>query len=282
MQLLIPLNRRVHSNAFIESFGDGDRNICLMSPEPTFEVVVDESYRVDGPLFVGLANVGMAGVSALDYLVRQFDAEQVGHVRTRNLPDITPFSGGEPRHAMRLYDIADPNITVLLSELFVPAWAADPFADGVLNWIGDVGVEELTVLHGVPIPHGPDEHKPFYVADSVYRNRRIGDHEITALGGGFFDGVVGELVTRSLDAETPPLGVLVTPSHPPGPDLDAALLFLDTLQELYGFTADQESLQRLSAELKRYYTELADRVKTIDDSRESVASRDFPEDRMFM
>jgi uncharacterized protein len=253
-----------------------------MPPEPTFDVVVPEEYEPDETLLIGFANVGMTGVTAVDYLVRNLDSEEIGHVATRDLPDIVPFSNGEPRYPMRLYDLPGTDFTALISELFVPVWAAEALADGVVEWTADSDVREVAVLHGVPFPHGPDEHAVFHVSDPAFRSRRLEGTDVRPLGGGVFDGFVGELVTRSLDGELPPLGALVTPIHPPGPDLDAALRLLDSLQSLYGFEVSDEELRTLSEELKRHYSELTDRMRAIDEGDRSLAAQEYPEDRMFM
>lgn len=253
-----------------------------MAAEPGFEVETTADADLGETLFVSLSGVGLAGVSALDYLVRQLDLEQIGHVSTHGLPDIAPFEDGRPRHPMRLYSDDDIDATVLVSELFVPTWAADPFAEALRTWLTESGIREVAVLHGVPFPHGPDEHDVFYVANSAYRDRRLEDTGIRPLRGGVFDGVVGELTVWSLAADAPPVGVFVTPTHPPGPDLDAALLFLDALQTVYDFELDEAELRRTAEDRKRHYQELADRLQAMQGSEGELMGRDAPDDRMYM
>ncbi len=85
-----------------------------------------------------------------------------------------------------------------------------------MEWAASGTVEEVAFLHGVPFPHGPEEHTVFHVSTPAIRDNRLQHSELESLGGGFLDGVVGELVTRSLDDESPPVGVFITPIHPPG------------------------------------------------------------------
>lgn len=253
-----------------------------MSAEPAFEVEIAADAEPGETLLVGLSNYGLVGLSAVDYLVHHLEFEQIGHVETHGLPDIAPFENGEPRYPMRVYSGPDTDLSVLVGELFVPPWAADAFATAIRTWVNASGVEEVAFLHGVPFPHGPDEHAVFYVATAGYRERRLASEEIQPLKGGVLDGVVGELVTWGLDADAPPVGVYVTPAHPPGPDLDAALLFLDALRNVYEFTLDEEELRRTADELKRHYQELADRLQAMQESEQGLLSRDEPEDRMYM
>lgn len=122
----------------------------------------------------------------------------------------------------------------------------------------------------------------FHVATPRYRERRLADHDVPPLKGGFLDGVVGELVTQSLDDPDLSAGVFVTPAHPPGPDVDAALRLLDTLEAVYGFEVDETELRELGAQLQAYHEQLAERMATLTEGEEGLRSHDYPEDRMFM
>jgi len=253
----------------------------MAAAEPSFEIQTAPDADPGETLIVGAANPGLGGLTALDYLVTHTLTEQIGHVATRKTPDITPFTMGEPRYPMRVYTAADSDITLLISEILVPVWAGEPLADAVVRWVADHEIEEICLVHGVPFPHGPDEHVVFHVGTPEYRERRIADSDIQPLGGGFFDGVVGELLMRSLDGDTPRTGVLTTPTHPPGPDFESALLFLEALESLYGLEVDETELRTRSEEMKRYFQELADRMQSMEQG-EPLGSRDYPEDRMFM
>jgi uncharacterized protein len=242
-----------------------------------------DGQRVDGTtLVVGQAHLGMAGLTAADYLVRHLDSTQIGHVAPEDLPAIAPFEDGVPRHHSRLYTLDDVGLTVLVGELFVPAWAATAFTDSLLEWADRHDFDEIAVLHGVPFPHGPDEHEVFFVATDSYRARHLETAPLEPLKGGFLDGVVGELVTRSLDEAGLDTGVFVTPTHPPGPDVEAALKLLDAVQTLYAFEVDQTELEELGVKMKQYYEQLADRMARLADGEEPFGSHDYPEDRMYM
>ncbi|ELZ28001.1 hypothetical protein C474_15909 [Halogeometricum pallidum JCM 14848] len=253
-----------------------------MSTTLSFEFGVPDDANVGSRLVVGTAFPGMVGLSAVDYLVAHSASTQVGQVTARGLTDITPFTDGTPRYPMRLYDVPDFDMTVLVSELFLPVGVGEPFSDALVAFANEREIEEITVVYGVPFPHGPEEHAVFYVATEEYRARHLDGTDIPPLGGGFFDGFLGELMVRGLGAEAPPVGALVTPAHPPGPDLDAALLVLDAVEKLYGVAIDEAELRQRAEELRRQYQELAERMQTLEDGEHPLSSRDYPEDRMFM
>jgi uncharacterized protein len=243
-----------------------------------FEVTARRGADLGGSLVLATANPGLAGLSVVDYLVSQTDAEQVGHVRARGLADVTPFTDGEPRHAVRLYSPPERNVTVLTGELFLPTAAGEPFVEAIVEWATGVGIWEFVAPYAVPYPHGPEEHRVFYVGTSAFRERRVSGHDVAPLKGGYLDDPTGELLTAGLDRDAP-VGALITPSHPPGPDLDAAVRILEALDDLYDLDVDPTELRARADERRRQYAELAQRVQTLDDR---TAGGEYPEDRMFM
>jgi uncharacterized protein len=247
-------------------------------PDLQFDVRVRPDARLGETLVVGLTNPGLAGLTVADYLVESTDGTNVGHIRMRGITDPTPFSSGEPRYAIRLYGLPEARLTVLVSEVFLPVGAGEPFVRSLLEWVDATDISEVVVPHAVPYPHGPADHAVFFVGTEQFRERRVDDHDIRPMAGGFLDGAVGELMTTGLDRSLP-VGTLITPAHPPGPDLDGALRFLGALEELYDLHVDETELEARAANLRRYYQELADRMKRVDDSAEP---HEYPADRMFM
>jgi len=254
-----------------------------VSREPSFEVTLTGDVEPGGTLLVGMAGVGVAGLTATDYLVSHVESAQSGYVKTQHLADITPFTEGEPRHPIRLYSATDFDITVLISEVFLPAWSADLLTDALVDWIDTQEFEEITILYGAPFPHSEEEHLVFHVATGAYRARHFagGDTAIEPLAGGFFDGVISELMVRSIDGDVPPTGALITPTHLPGPDFDAALRLLDSLEPLYGLRVDEAELRKRAAEMEQYYEELAQRLQTLQEGP-SHEGQEYPGDRMYM
>lgn len=253
-----------------------------MANDTTFDVVTDADTTPGSRLITGFSHLGLAGLSAADYLVKHLEFHETGHIRARGFPAIAPFEGGRPRQPMRLYSNDESDLSVLVNELFVPVWATEPFADAVLRWSDEAGIDEVTIPYGIPYPHAPDQHAVFYSATPGYRNGRLESSSIPPLAGGFFDGIVGELVLRSLDGAAPPVGVFVTPSHPPGPDFEAALLLLEAIQQVHEFTVDEQGLRASIEEMKQYFSTLADQMETLRQNEPGVLPREHPEDRMFM
>jgi uncharacterized protein len=245
-----------------------------MAATPRFEVR-QTGKPVGSQLVVGLVTPGLAGLTAADHLASGSDARQVGHVVSHGIPGVTPFTDGRPRHPSRLYTLPAADVTVLVSEVFVPLGAAELLSSAVAEFVADTDVEEVTVLHGVPYPHGPTEHAVFHVATDGYRERRL-DGTVAPLAGGFLDGVPGDLLRRGMDGG-PPTGVLVTPAHPPGPDFEAAIRLLGAVDGLFGVASDVDALRQRSEATRLQYEQLAERMRTLTESE----TAEYGADRMY-
>lgn len=240
--------------------------------DPSFHIT-HESETGD-TLLVGLSQFGLAGLTAVDYLTTQLDLEPTGHITAEALPSITPFAEGRPRHHTRLYSRPDLDITVLVGELFVPVQAAGSFSRAILDWTEGNAVDEIAVLSGIPLAHGPNDHRTFYIATEDYHRTRLEGTDIDPMGMGFLDGVNASLVERGMDPDLG-VGVFVTPVHAQVPDVDAALRLLSTLKSVYGLDLDTGPLEEFASEVRQHYAQLSERL-------EAAESREQPENRMFM
>jgi uncharacterized protein len=283
---------------------------------PAFDI------RSDGvsaeTLVVGFSEFGLAGLAAVDYLVTHLDLEQIGHIRVEQLPAITPFADGRPRNHTRLYSRPDLDFTVLVGELFVPAAAADEFGSAILEWTEEAGVEEVVVLSGVPVAHGPEAHRTYYIATDEYRERHFESEEDARTEAGA-EGETGTGTGADTDAETDLDADADTDTDPdtaPAPDPvpmgggyldgingalvghamhsdleacvlttpvhaqapDAALRLLTTLDSVYGLGVDLGPMEAFAERAKRQYEELAARMR----AAQSEAGEAMPEDRMYM
>jgi uncharacterized protein len=175
------------------------------------------------------------------------------------------------------WDWPDSDLTVLVGELFVPPYAAEPLGDAIVDWAEDTDTEEVVVCSGVPTAPGPDEHRPSYIADAAYRRHRIEgrDLDIEPMRGGFLDGVNGAIVNRGLGTELR-TAVLTTPVHQQAPDVEAALRLVDAVTRVYGLGLDTAPLEGFAAEVQSYCEELADRMADATEGEEPLP------DRMYM
>jgi uncharacterized protein len=244
-----------------------------MSSDDISVVLSDDRPPVD-TLAVGVSEYGLAGLTAVDYLADQHSMREVGHLRTSEPPFSTPFENGTPRHHTRLYVDEASSFAVLVGERFVPPAQAGSLAGAIATAGRKLGVSDITMLTGVPIAHGPDDHVPFYIATPMYQESYLNDTDIRPMGNGFLDGLSAELVTRGID-ESLPTGVFTTPTHPQAPDAAAAIRLLTALKESHSIQIDTGPLENFAANIEAHYQALAERMDAAD-------SDQFGDDRMYM
>lgn len=242
----------------------GDAEFSVTHPEPPTDT-----------LLCGFTNYGLAGLTAVDFLIDQLELETTGYITTAGLPSITPFEAGKPTHHTQLFSQEELEVTLLKSELFIPPVLGKPLGDEILDWTEKRGVEDVAVLEGIRYRHGPEEHQTYYVATEDYRKNRLADVDVTPMGRGFLDGVNGALVERGIGSSLG-VGVFITPVHDQMPDVEAAIRLVETVNEVYDLGVDTGPLQEFAAEVARYYTDLAERY------REESQKTDTFADRMYM
>ncbi|MBV0922724.1 PAC2 family protein [Halomicroarcula limicola] len=226
-------------------------------------------------LVLGFSEYGLAGLTAVDYLIDQLSMTQVGHLEAGGPPLITPFENGVPRHHTRVYAHAETSLGVVISERFVPVPTAEAFADAVDALYAELEPSNLTILSGVPVAHGPEDHVPFYIATEDYRDRYLADTDVRSMGTGFLDGVTAELVSRGIEDDERPVGVFTTPAHPQAPDAAAAIRLVDALVRTHSIEVDTEPLEAFAANVEAQYRALAERI-------EAAEAEATPDDRMYM
>lgn len=240
--------------------------------EPAFTIEHESS--PSNVLIAGFSAPGLAGLTAVDFLVDRLELVETGHVEVEQLPAITPFENGTPRHHTRFFSRPDLEITVLAGELFVPGHAARSLSDALFEWVEANRVDEIVLVSGIPFRHGPDEHRTFYVATADYQETRLVETDVPPMGGGFLDGIGAEILLRGMAS---PLSACVyaTPVHERVPDIEAAIRLVETVIDTYDLPADSGPLRQFAEEIAEYYAELSTRV-------EQAKEQQKPEDRMFM
>ncbi len=246
-----------------------------MTPEQTTvsEFTIDHKDLSYGPVITGFARFGLAGLTAVDYLVDQLELEPVGYITSSEMPSITPVNAGRPRHPTRILTAPDADISVLMGELFVPPQMTGEFGRAILEWTEQGHVEELLSLAGVVMPQSPDDQIAWIATDGY---TRLETASYPPVQDGFLDGILGALVEAGLSSEIA-VGVLTTPVRPRVPDADAALALVEAVDDLYTLGIDSDPLRSFAQDIQAYYEELTEHLRRAGDSE-----RQIPDDRMFM
>ena len=92
---------------------------------PTFSI--SNSAAPSTTVVAGFSAFGLAGLTAVDFLVDHLELEETGHLSAEYLPSITPFENGTPRHQTRLFSRPDAEYTVLGNASFCRIRAETPY-----------------------------------------------------------------------------------------------------------------------------------------------------------
>jgi uncharacterized protein len=214
----------------------------------TFNVSSDSASSES--LIAGFSSFGLAGLTAVDYLVDQLDLVETGHVTAEGLPTITPFEEGVPHHPTRLFSREDLDVTVLVGELFVPAFAGEALSRAILEWTEREDVRDIAVVSGIPMPHTEGEHQTYYVATQDYTQRRLTETEIAPMSRGFLDGAHAALVERGIGSSLG-VGVYLTPVHQQAPDVEAAIRLVESVSDVYDLGVNSGPLRTLAEEIQQ-------------------------------
>ena len=252
-----------------------------MASSPNYVISEMSDALPTAHVIAGFAAPDLAALTAIDYLVDTYAATPLAAVRTRGLPDVAIVQDGEAHHPIRLYTLPSLDLTVLTAEVFVPVSLADRFANTFGTWLSGSDIASVTILRGGQFPHREEEHRPYLVASDRFIEA-INGAQLEPLRAGMLDGVAGEVLLRSNEHDYPPAGVVVTPAHVPGPDIDAALCLLDGIATMFDLSIDDTALRDRAERLRTYYEGVADRLESIRAGDGSLTQRDFPEDRMYM
>ncbi|MFB6186410.1 MAG: proteasome assembly chaperone family protein [Halobacteriaceae archaeon] len=239
---------------------------------PSFRIIHEK--RPASHLISGFSSFGLAGLTAVDYIVDKLAFEQTGYVKANGFPSITPFENGTPRHHTRLYTHKDLELSVLVNEFLISQWIAEPFGNAILDWTESNSVDEITVLAGIPVAHEPDEHDIYYVATDDYRADTLANIDIQGMRSGFLDGINASLIGQGIHSDLR-VGILVTPVHQQVPDVSAAIRLIEIVERVYDLDIDTKDLEQFASELEKYYQSLEERLQSMEPS-------EAPEDRMYM
>ncbi len=234
-----------------------------MSDELSISVATEEP--PESTLIVTFPGPGMAGISAVQYLIEQLSLEETGHIQTTGFPAVTPYVDGVPYHHTRLFSSPEFDCTMLLSELPIPIQHSDVFGRDLLRWIDERAIEEVTLLTSIPWLEPVNDL--YYVASDDYQESVLTGSSLVPLHGGFLTGSNASLIAHAMDT-TLRVGVIASSVDPRLPlDANAALRLVEGLEQLYGFAVDTDELREFADRTHQYYEGLTAQLEAQQEAR---------------
>ena len=234
-------------------------------------------------LVVGMPDVGLVGLIASTYLVKELKAEMVAYIDSPFLPPVILYHEARPYPVMRLHHHAEggKDYLILVGEVAVSATGVHSLAGKLVDWALDKKVSRIILLGGVPTPQRMKLEKPrVYGAgvteDDVEEIKRAG---ISVFKEGFVSGpyalILKECYSRSVRGMA-----LLAESFLNYPDPGAAAAVLTTLGELIGVKVDVKQLLEQAEEIRIKLRETMRR--TMEAMRESGKAYEYTIPAMYL
>jgi len=235
-------------------------------------------------LLVGMPDVGLVGLIASTYLVRETRAEVTGLVDSRYLPPVVIYHEARPIPPARFHILkngAGEATLILVSEVAMEAAGIHSFAREFTRWALAKGVERIVMLGGIPSPQRFKTEQP-----KIY-GAGVKDEDLEMLRGagievfreGFISGPYAALIKEI--SMTPLKGVaLLAEAFLNYPDPGAAAALLGVLGPLINVQVDVKPLLEQAEEIRLKLRESMKR--TLEAMRQSGKEYEYTVPAMYI
>ncbi|MHA2359782.1 MAG: proteasome assembly chaperone family protein [Candidatus Thorarchaeota archaeon] len=227
---------------------------------PDAQVVQTKDIVMEQPLLVCcFPSAGVVGTIAAQTLIKNFEMEEVAHVRSRYMPSAAVLQEGRRRHPFRVYGHKEKNLLVVTAELPVAEEGLYMVSSALLDWGATMGVKETVILDGIPVQGIPTNRKVLFAAEEEKISDLAEDDTMEILTKGIITGIAGSILSETLCREMVGFALL-TPAIAMVPDPEGAIQLLEALNRLYKVDVDVTELKESAAEISRKMEEMAQQV----------------------
>lgn len=240
---------------------------------PEVKVVETEEAELKDPLVIlGFAGAGLVGGIAVSHIIDQLDMREIAHVKSRYMPPAVVFMEGKLRHPFRVYSDEKGELAAVVCEIPLRSDGSYPIATTLLDWIEQKDVKELTILEGAPVRGLPSEREAFCAAESEKR-KECEEKGIKMTSAGVIRGMAGSILNECLTRKITGVAFLV-PAVAFMPDPEGAATLVETVNQVYDFKINTDSLLEKAEEIKQKLKEIAKRRRRL---RKAERKKGIPE-----
>lgn len=173
----------------------------VVPPSGTRIVEIDrkKSGALSSPVVIcGFVGPGLAGLTAVGYVVDHLGLHEIAHVMSRHIPPSVVFIGGKIRHPFRVYRDDSGKLAVVICEVPIDHSGLYDVSSTLLSWLEKSSPREIVVLDGVPIRELPEERPTFYVAGEA-RQAELKSLGFVPAESVLIAGTAGSILSECLD-----------------------------------------------------------------------------------
>jgi uncharacterized protein len=191
------------------------------------DIEIHESADLEGATIVmGFPGVGFSGRIATNYLIKQLEMEQVGHVVSGDFPPVASVHDFKPQHPMRIYQSG--SLIVIIMEFAPSGDLVRPLGLHILKWALEGGAERVLMMDTLSPANlqGLLENRSIYSVGTTDKDRDdLKEAGIEQVEEGMITGISGVLLAEGAAIGVPVVTIL-SEAHPMFPDVRAAVQLL--------------------------------------------------------
>lgn len=234
-------------------------------------------------LIVGMPDVGLVGLIASTYLVKEVKAGVVAYLDSQHLPPVIQYHEAKPYPVMRVHRHAEEGRKHLLLVSEVPFNPAgyQSFADELIKWIKSKEVNRTILLGGVPTPQRMKLEKPSVYCAGVTEDdlREIERAGLNLFKEGYVSGPYAQILKECFKHSINCVA-LFAESFLNYPDPGAAAAVILALSSLTGIKVSVEPLLEQEEEIRVKLRETMKR--TMETMQESGKAYEYTVPAMYL
>jgi uncharacterized protein len=171
--------------------------------------------------------VGFSGPIATNYIIKQLEMEQVGHVVSSDFPPVASVHEYVPQHPMRIYQKG--SLIVIIMEFAPTGDLVRPLSLHILRWAHQGGAERvllLDTLSPTDVQQLLEERSVYSVGTTEQDRDLLTEAGIEQVEEGMITGISGVLLAEGATIGIPVVTVL-SEAHPMFPDVRAAVRLIE-------------------------------------------------------
>ncbi len=223
--------------------------------------------RVRGPelkepvLVAALPGAGLAGLIAVDHMIKVLNMVEVGFAESPLFPPIVGVENGRAYHPIRIFMSEEKGIYAMKGEIPIPGAGIIHLTTTVMDWIDRMRPKLVILPDGIGVPNRLDLAKPrvFKAFNMEYAAKLLENVAGEVLEHGYISGFPA-LMLREAERRGIPAATLIVQCFPTYPDPGAAVSLLETIGQLIGIEIEVSTLEKKSEELRIKLRELMDKT----------------------
>ena len=212
--------------------------------------IVEKASMTPGTtMLYGIPDVGLVGLIATAEVESQNNLKEVAELDSDFLPPVTVLHEGLPNAPLHIS--SNESISVVVSEIAVPAAALRPVMKALLEWSSEKKVGSIISIGGIPVPNRQEIKEPrvFGAASTASLLKLLEGRGIQILKEGYIVGP-NSLILRYCSEKGVPAIILLAESFYEFPDPEAASASLKELSKIVDVKVDISELVGKGEEIR--------------------------------